>query len=124
MNININTGHNIDGRKAMIRHAETVVESTLGHLADHIARVEVHISDENNKKKGGRDKRCMMEARLEGHQPIAITHEAGTIDQAISGAAGKLKSSLDHTLGRLNAHEGRKHMNFKNSNALTDVIGK
>jgi ribosome-associated translation inhibitor RaiA len=42
-----------------------------------------------------------MEARLEGHQPIAVTHEAETIDQAIDGAADKLKRLLDHTLGRL-----------------------
>jgi hypothetical protein len=46
----------------------------------------------------------MMEARLEGRQPIAVTHEAKTIDQAIDGAAGKMKSSLDHTLGRLSEH--------------------
>ena len=42
-----------------------------------------------------------MEARLEGHQPVAVTDEAATIDQAIDGAAEKLKRLLDHTLGRL-----------------------
>jgi hypothetical protein len=43
----------------------------------------------------------MMEARLEGHQPIAVTDDSETIDQAIDGAAEKLKHLLDHTLGRL-----------------------
>ena len=104
----------------MIRYAETVVENTLGHLADHIARIEVHISDENSSKKGAQDKRCMMEARLEGHQPVAVTDDAETIGKAVSGAAGKLKSALDHTIGRLNAHKGRKHLNFNDSSVLAE----
>jgi len=45
----------------------------------------------------------MMEARLEGHQPIAVTQEAETIEQAIGGAADKLKSLIEHTLGWLSS---------------------
>jgi ribosome-associated translation inhibitor RaiA len=120
MQIQINTGHNISGREEMIRQTEAVVKNSLGHLADHITRVEVHISDENNKKGGGYDKRCLMEARLEGHQPIAVTHEAKTVVQAISGAADKLKNSLDHTLGRLSDHEGRKHVHINTSNSIIE----
>lgn len=101
MKIQINTDHTIEGRKAMAQHAEAVVEGTLGHLSGHISRVEVHLSDENGGKGGEHDKRCMMEARLDGHQPVAVTHEAATIHQAIEGAATKLKHALDHTLGRL-----------------------
>ena len=67
----------------MARQVAAAVERILGHLAEHITRVEVHLSDENGKKGGSHDKRCMMEARLEGHQPIAVTHEAETIAQAI-----------------------------------------
>ena len=83
------------------------MESTLGHLADHITRVEVHPSDENSDKGGANDKRCMMEACLEHHELIAVTDDAGTIAQAIEGAAGKLQRLLDHTLGRLSARQGR-----------------
>jgi ribosome-associated translation inhibitor RaiA len=101
MIIQINTDNHIEGREALAEETSATVESTLGHLAEHITRVEVHLSDENSDKGGAHDKRCMMEARLEGHQPIAVTDEAETIDQAIDGAAEKLKRSLDHTLGRL-----------------------
>jgi ribosome-associated translation inhibitor RaiA len=101
MIIQINTDNHINGREALAQRAEAAVESILGHLVDHITRIEVHLSDENGTKTGGHDMRCMIEARLEGHQPIAATHEAETIDQAIDGAADKLKHSLDHTLGRL-----------------------
>lgn len=96
----------------MARQAEAAVVRILGHLAEHITRVEVHLTDENGKKGGSHEKRCMMEARLEGHQPIAVTHEAETIDQSIDGAAGKLKSLLEHTLGRLRDHLGRRNLNI------------
>jgi ribosome-associated translation inhibitor RaiA len=121
MKIQINTGHNVIVNEKMIRKAEAVVESTLGHLADHITRIEVHLSDENNEKGVSRDKQCLMEARLKGHQPIAVTNEAQTIDLAISGAADKLKSSLDHTLGRLGDHEGRKHIHTRASRPHVDT---
>ncbi|WP_216593877.1 hypothetical protein [Thioflavicoccus mobilis] len=42
----------------------------------------------------------MMEARLEGRQPIAITHQATTIDLAVNGAADKLASAIESNLGR------------------------
>jgi ribosome-associated translation inhibitor RaiA len=102
MKIQINTDNHITGREALAQQAEATVKSALGHLAEHITRIEVHLSDENGKKTGGRDKRCMMEARLEGHQPIAVTDESDSLDEAIAGAAEKLKRLLDHTLSRLN----------------------
>lgn len=101
MKIQINTDNHIAGREELAEQAKATVESTLGHLAEHITRVEVHLSDENGDKGGSRDKRCMMEARLEGHQPLAVLDKAESISQAIEGAAEKLKRSLDHTLGRL-----------------------
>ena len=101
MKIKINTDDNIKGSAALEQQTEVVVKSALGHLAKHVTRVEVHLSDENGKKAGGRDKRCMMEARLEGRQPIAVTDESESLDGAIAGAADELERSLDHTLDRL-----------------------
>jgi ribosome-associated translation inhibitor RaiA len=101
MKVQVNTDHNIHGHEATIKQIEATVEATLGHLSEHITRVEVHASDENAKKGGAPDKRCMMEARLEKHQPIAVTAEAASLDEAVEGAATKLKRLLDHTLSRL-----------------------
>lgn len=57
--------------------------------------MEVHLSDENSDKKGGNeDMRCMMEASLKGRQPIAVTDQAATVDQAADGAVDKLASSI------------------------------
>lgn len=120
MKIQVNSDNNINGGEDQVRMAEEVLKSTLGHLSGRITRVELHLSDENGETGGGGDKRCMIEARLEGHQPIAVTDEAQTISSAIAGAADKLRSSLEHTLGRLSDHEDRKHAN---SDAIRDSTG-
>ena len=52
-------------------------------------------------KGGANDKRCLLEARLEGRQPIAVTNNAGTHHEAVKGAVGKMKAALDTVLGRL-----------------------
>jgi ribosome-associated translation inhibitor RaiA len=121
MKIQINTGHDVNGREEMIRLTEAIVESTLGHLAEHISRVEVHLSDENSKKGGDHDKRCMMEARLEGHQPISVSSEARTIGQAIGSAADKLKSALNHTIDRLKDHKGRENVKISADNSIFEL---
>lgn len=101
MQIQVNTDHNIEGHEQFASHVRGIVESALNRFSERITRVEVHLSDENGGKGGQADKRCVMEARLEGRQPTAVTHHAATVDQAIDGAADKLVSSIDSTLGRL-----------------------
>jgi ribosome-associated translation inhibitor RaiA len=66
--------------------------------------VEVHLSDENGAKSGQQDQRCMLEARLEGRQPVSVTDHAATLEQAVDGAAHKLARLLDSRLGRLHDH--------------------
>ncbi len=105
MQVQVSTDHNIEGREALAAHVEAVVIDTLNNLSDHITRVEVHLGDEVSHKAGLNDKRCMMEARLEGRQPIAVTDHADTIDQAIRGAADKLHRVLESTLARVRAKQ-------------------
>ncbi len=101
MQIQINAGHNIEVHEALAAKVSGAVENALSRISNHITRVEVHLSDEDGKKNGKNDKRCMMEARLEGRQPVAVTAEAGTIDEAVEGAADKLVSLIESTLGRM-----------------------
>ena len=104
MLIQVNTDNHITGREALTSRVEATVESALTRFSERITRVEVHLSDENGRKSGPDDKRCVMEARLEGRQPVAVTHIAATLDEAVSGAADKLTSALDSTLGRLRGY--------------------
>ena len=101
MQIQINTDKNIQGTEDFANQVQSVVEHNLSHFTDRITRVEVHLSDQSGDKHSHDDKRCMMEARLEGRRPIAVTHQAGTLDEAISGAADKLKVSIESMVGRL-----------------------
>lgn len=100
MQIQINTDHNIEGREALSAHISQVVEHALNHERGHITRVEVHVSDVNGPASGPNEMRCAMEARLERHQPLAVTFEAATLHQAVNGAADKLARLVEHTLGR------------------------
>jgi ribosome-associated translation inhibitor RaiA len=107
MQIQINTDHNIAGGEALSAHVRDVVEHALNHERKHITRVEVHLSDENGPKNGPKQMRCAMEARLEQHQPIAVTFAAATVHQAINGAADKLTRLVAHTFERL--QDERRH---------------
>ncbi|HUF79756.1 MAG TPA: HPF/RaiA family ribosome-associated protein [Burkholderiales bacterium] len=101
MQVQINTDSHIEGREKLAAQVTGMVESALSRFSDRITRVEVHLSDENSHKSGQDDKRCMMEARLRGRQPTAVTYRAATLEEAVGGAADKLKSALESTLGRL-----------------------
>ena len=100
MQIQISTDHNISGNEAMAAEVSEVVRNAVRHFSDHITRIEVHISDENGPKAGANDIRCMLEARIEGREPIAVTHHADTVSLATQGAAHELLSLIEHTLGR------------------------
>lgn len=88
----------------MILKAQSYIENHISYLSQHITRIEVHLSDENGNKQGGHDKRCVMEVRLEKHKPIAVTEEAGTLNEALHGATEKLKHAMEHLLGRSSTH--------------------
>jgi ribosome-associated translation inhibitor RaiA len=105
MIIQFNTDHTIHSRAALTAEVEAAVRNAMSHHHDRITRVEVHLSDENGGKGGGNDIRCVMEARLAGLQPVAVTYHARNLVEAVDGAAVKLKASLDHALGRLQQHQ-------------------
>ena len=104
MQIQINTDRNIEGPRNLTDLVHDAVTGSTSHHATRITRVEVHLRDENGTKSGADDKRCTMEARLEGRKPTAVTHHADSVESAISGAAGKLRRALDRELERLREH--------------------
>jgi len=107
MQVQINMGHNIQGHEALVARFTDVLERALERFSDRITLVEAHLSDENGRKGGPDDKRCMIEARLEGYQPLAVTEHAAALDKALDGAAKKLVALIEHTLGRLRDQSGR-----------------
>jgi ribosome-associated translation inhibitor RaiA len=88
-------------------HVESVVTGALERFGNRVTRVEVHIGDENGHKGGEHDKRCAMEARLSGLQPIAVTGQGTIVEAAISAAVDKLVRAIDRTLEKKYGAKGR-----------------
>lgn len=102
MLIRVNTDANIRGTDDLVKKTESQIKSTISRFESRITRIEVHLSDENSNKKIGKDAmRCVLEARMSHRQPIAVSHNAESIDLAVMGAAEKLEHSLDSIVGRL-----------------------
>jgi len=108
MQIHVNTDKNIKGSAELTRKVEDVVQSTLDWMSRRITRVEVFLRDvDGSGKSVGDDKRCLMEARLAGLQPISVSDDGPTLEQAYTGAASKLEKTLKRTLERLDDPKGR-----------------
>jgi ribosome-associated translation inhibitor RaiA len=101
MQIQFNTDNNVTGNEELIALSTSLLSEELSRFSHQITRVEVHFSDEDGNKDGFNDKRCMVEARLAGMKPIAVSDHANTHEKAISGALNKLKTSLEKIIGRL-----------------------
>lgn len=110
MQIQTNTDNTIERHEPLTKHVESVVKEALTKFSGHITRVEVHLSKTNDSKSSSDDHRCLMEARMEGHPPIAASDHAASLHQAIQGAAEKLKRSVGNTLGRIK--DSTKGSNF------------
>ncbi|WP_332775311.1 HPF/RaiA family ribosome-associated protein [Polaromonas sp.] len=117
MQVQVNTSNGIENKDALERWASAELKETLSRFKDDVTRIEVHLSDENSEKSGG-NKRCMMEARLAHHQPIAVNHHAPSMDEAFRVATSKLKRALENTLGRL--RDRRDHASIR-KDGVVDV---
>ncbi len=103
MQIQINTDAKIEGTEDLATQARAVVEAALERFANDITRVEVHLSDPT----GGHGEtkfRCVLEARPAGRNPTAVTDHAATVDQAVRGAAEKMKHVLGRDFDRVHEH--------------------
>lgn len=92
MKIQFNTDVNIKGTEALAAKVSATIEQALQHVSAHITRIEVHLSDENGDKSGQQDQRCMLEARLEGRRPVAVTEHAETLEQAAEEIAAAMQA--------------------------------
>jgi hypothetical protein len=100
MLIEVNSDNHVDAAKYR-QFAETEVDAALGRFGERITRVEVQLQDVNAAKGGENDMRCMMEVRIAGQKPLAVTERAASIGEAIVGAAEKLERLVENTIGRL-----------------------
>lgn len=104
MTIQLNTDKNLTIHKEYEEQITAQITDGLSRFDDMITRIEAHLTDENGSKDGLEDKRCLLEARISGKEPVAVSHFDKNYDLAISGAITKLKSKLETIAGKLKAH--------------------
>ena len=101
MKILLNTDNNILGTEEMREPLTATISDAFDRYSEHITRIEVKFSDENSDRDSENDKRCVLEARLKGLQPLVVTSHADTVESAVAEAIDKMKATLSTVLGRL-----------------------
>ena len=101
MQVQINAPHG-EFPDTLIELIEREIEERLAKHASRLTRVEVHLQD-LNAHKGGIDKRCLLEARPRGMDPVAADHESAQVADAFKGALDKLHRILDRRFGKLSS---------------------
>lgn len=101
MKVQVNSDNSVAVDNEVWQKVEADVNHVLKRFDDRITRVEVHLSDVDGERSGGQDKRCLMEARPAGHDPVVASNQAATVDEAVRGAAQKMRTLLSSLFGRL-----------------------
>ena len=83
---------------------EEKVRSKLKRFESRLSDVEVHITDMNGSKGGDGDKKVTLEARMNGHTPVAVHADADRVETAVGLAADKAVRALAHAIGTEKAH--------------------
>ncbi len=107
MQVQVNTDDHIHGGESLAQWVTDEAKTRLARFQDHVTRLEVFLSDLDAGKSGSQDKRCRIEARVTGRQPVTVTHEADKMANAFIGATDKLARALDTDLGRAKDRHGR-----------------
>lgn len=104
MTIKINTDSHIKGTENLTERFTEEINSKLKRFDEYITLIDVYLSDENRGKTGPDDKKCSIEARIKGSDPVAVSNFADTLDHALAGALTKIKSVLDTRIGQMKKH--------------------
>lgn len=101
MEVFFNTDKNIEGKERVEAYFTDRIKDDLKHFEDQVTRVEVHLSDNDGAKSGAKDKKCIIEVRPKGLNPMAVTSNEDKIEKAIDSATKKIASKLKTSLGKL-----------------------
>jgi hypothetical protein len=102
MTIQFNSDTNLALHEEFRNKLNSSLAEGLNRFSEHITKLEVHLSDDNDYKFDHNDKKCLLQACIEGRSPIVVSAGASNYQVAVYSAVGKLRSSLDNFFGRLN----------------------
>jgi ribosomal subunit interface protein len=79
------------------------VTRALRHVGHTVTRVEVHLRDDKRGRRGPDDRRCLIEARLAGREPMVVQASGRDLYRTIDRAAEKLARALSRAVQRRSA---------------------
>jgi ribosomal subunit interface protein len=104
MTIQVHSDHNIQASEGLMNEIQKELADKLRRFEDRVTSFEVYLSDENSGKISENDKKCVIEARIKGMEPHAVTCHADHLGTAVNGAVTKIKRSLSTLLERSRSH--------------------
>ncbi len=109
MQVQVHTNDKIQGGESLAQWVQQEVATRLARFKETITRVEVYFSDSDGAaKSGAQDKRCVVEARPAGRQPVAANAEAPKVAEALTAALDKLVRGLEADQGRARDKNNRE----------------
>ena len=107
MQVLVHTDDHIQGGESLAQWVQDEAATRLARLSENITRVEVFLTDLDGGKSGANDKRCRLEARVAGRQPVSVTADADKMANAFIDSVDKLIRLIDAELGRVKDRNGR-----------------
>ncbi|MBK9685596.1 MAG: HPF/RaiA family ribosome-associated protein [Betaproteobacteria bacterium] len=97
------------GAESLAAWVETELKRKLARFRDQITRIEVHLSDINGERVGGGEKRCLLETRLTGRQPVAVATTPTRWPTPCTARPTKILRALDSALGKVRKVKAGNH---------------
>ena len=104
MLVQIHTDKNIEGGSRFSEYFSAEIKEQLARFNEIVTRIEVHVTDQNGSKTSPNDKKCVIEARIEKKQPIAVTAHGDTAEKAFFEALENVQRVLETTVEKIKAH--------------------
>jgi ribosome-associated translation inhibitor RaiA len=100
MQIQLNSAQGVSMSPALEEHINKQLQSVDRRFGERLTRIEVYLTDVNGPK-GGVNKRCKLEARPRGGDPLMaeLLHEDAY--DAVTGAVKRLETVLSNHFGKL-----------------------
>lgn len=109
MQIQVHSDATIQGGESLEAWATEEIHSKLDRLKEHVVRVEVFLTGvDAMKSTGGPGKKCVLETRANGRQPMAVNAEAEKVRDAFNAALEKLRRAVESDLDKLRDKNGRE----------------
>ena len=101
MQVQVHAGDNVQGGESLAQWAQDEVQNKLSRFREQVTRVEVYLTDVDALRNGGKGKRCVMETRAAGRQPLAVNAEAEKVAEAFNAALEKLHRALETDIAKM-----------------------